>query len=76
MKSLMRNLGQANRSGGKNKKEKVVACAEKYLKKVQLFIKKLKEEKPSLPITDMFDLALVLKISIMDLQQLNGVTFL
>jgi len=62
MKSLMRNLGQANRSGGKNKKEKVIACAEKYLKKVQLFIKKLKEEKPSLPITDMFDLALVVTL--------------
>jgi len=62
MKSLMRNLGQANRSGGKNKKEKVVVCAEKYLKKARLFIKKLKEEKPALPITDTVDLALVLTL--------------
>jgi hypothetical protein len=62
MKSLMRNLGQANRSGGKNKKEKVVAAAEKYLKKARLFIKKLEEEKPALPITDMVDLALVLTL--------------
>jgi len=62
MKSLMRNLGQANRSGGKNKKEKVVAAAERYLKKARLFIKKLKEEKPNLPITDTVDLALVLTL--------------
>ena len=32
MKSLMRNLGQANRSGGKNKKEKVVCAAEKKIR--------------------------------------------
>jgi hypothetical protein len=62
MKKSMRNLGQANRSGGKNKKEKVVAAAEKYLKKARLFIKKLKEEKPALPITDTVDLVLVLTL--------------
>ena len=62
MKSLMRNLGQANRSGGMNKKEKVVAAGEKYLKKARLFIKKLKEEKPALPITDMVDLALIITL--------------
>jgi hypothetical protein len=62
MKSLMRNLGQANRSGGRNKQEKVVAAAEKYLKKARLFIKKLEEEKPALPITDLADLALVMTL--------------
>jgi len=41
MTSLSCNLGQANRSGGNNKKEKVVASTEKYLHKAQLFIKKL-----------------------------------
>jgi hypothetical protein len=45
-----------------NKKEKVVAAAEKYLKKARLFLKKLKEEKPVLPITDIVDLALVLTL--------------
>jgi transposase, IS5 family len=62
MKKLMRNLGQANRSGGKNKQEKVVAAAEKYLKKARLFIKKLEEEKPALPVTDVVDLALVVTL--------------
>jgi len=62
MKSLMRNLGQANRSGGKNKKEKVVSCAEKYLGKARLLLKKLKEEKPKFPITDMGDLGLILTL--------------
>lgn len=62
MKSLMRNLGQANRSGGRNKQEKVVAAAEKYLKKARLFLKKLEEEKPAFPITDMADLTLVVSL--------------
>ncbi len=62
MKSLMRNLGQANRSGGKNKKEKVVSCAEKYLNKARLLLKKLNEEKPQFPITDMGDLALIITL--------------
>lgn len=62
MKSLMRNLGQANRSGGKNKKEKVVSAAEKYLNKARLLLKKLEEEKPKFPITDMGDLALIITL--------------
>jgi len=62
MKSLMRNLGQANRSGGKNKKENVVANAEKYLGKARLLLKKLEEEKPKFPITDMGDLALIITL--------------
>lgn len=62
MKSLMRNLGHANRSGGQNKKEKVVACAQKYLNKARLLLKKLNEEKPQLPITDIVDLALIITL--------------
>ena len=62
MKSLMRNLGQANRSRGKNKKEKVVAAAEKYLSKARLLLKKLNQQKPQLPITDMGDLALIITL--------------
>jgi hypothetical protein len=62
MKKLMRNLGQANRSGGKNKKENVVASAEKYLGKARLLLKKLEEEKPKFPITDMGDLALIITL--------------
>lgn len=62
MKSSMRHLGQTNRSGGINKKEKVVAAAEKYLNKARLLLKKLEEEKPALPITDLADLALVMTL--------------
>jgi len=62
MKKLMRNLGQANRSGGKNKKEKVICCAEKYLNKARLLLKKLNEEKPKFPITDMGDLASIITL--------------
>jgi hypothetical protein len=62
MKKLMRKLGQANRSGVKNKKEKVVACAEKYLNKARLLLKKLNVEKPGFPITDMGDLALIITL--------------
>jgi hypothetical protein len=62
MKSLMRNLGQANRSGGKNKKGKVVAAAEKYLNKARLLLKKLNEKKPNLPITHTGDLVLIITL--------------
>ena len=62
IKKLMRNLGQANRSGGKNKKEKVVACPEKYLGKARLLLKKLEEEKLKFPITDLGDLALIITL--------------
>jgi hypothetical protein len=62
LKKLMRNLGQANRSGGKNKKENVAVCAQKYLIKARLLLKKLEEEKPRLPITDLVDLALILTL--------------
>ena len=62
MKKLMRNLGQANRSGGRNKKEKVVSAAEKYLSKARLLLKKLNEQKPQLPITDIVDLSLIITL--------------
>ncbi|MDP1725428.1 MAG: ISNCY family transposase [Bacteroidota bacterium] len=62
MKKLMRNLGHAHRSGGKNKKEKVIACAERYLNKAGLLLNKLNGEKPNFPITDMGDLALIITL--------------
>lgn len=62
MKTLMRNLGQASRSGGKNKKENVVAAAEKYLGKARLLLKKLEQEKLKFPINDLGDLALTLTL--------------
>jgi IS5 family transposase len=62
MKSLMRNLGQANRSGGRNKKEKVITAAEKYLSKAMLLLTKLNEEKPRFPLNDMGDMALIITL--------------
>jgi transposase, IS5 family len=59
LKGLMRNLGQVNRSGGKNKKEKVVRNAEKYLTKAQLLLEKLETDMPKFPKNDMADLAII-----------------
>ena len=60
MKGLMRELGKASSSGGQNKKEKVVAAAEKYLQKARLLIKKLRVEIPEFPINDTKDLVLII----------------
>lgn len=60
IKGLMRELGKASSSGGKNKEEKVKAAAEKYLIKARLLIKKIQGEAPDFPINDESDLALII----------------
>ncbi len=62
VKGLMRELGRASSSGGKNKQDRVVSAAVKYLDKANALSKKIKEEMPSLPIADMEDLALILSL--------------
>lgn len=59
IKGLMRELGKAGASGGKNKAEKVAGAAECYLEKARLLLDKLSREVPCLPIGDQTDLALV-----------------
>lgn len=58
MKGLMRELGKASGSGGKNKDKRVVAATEKYLDKAKALTKKLKEGLSTFPINDIEDLAL------------------
>ena len=60
MKGLMRELGKASSSGGRNKEEKVIGAAERYLKKAGLLAKKIREEMPGFPINDNQDMSLVL----------------
>ena len=59
LKGLMRELGKANSSGGRNKEERVKASALKYLNKSNALIRKIEKQKCELPINDHFDLALV-----------------
>ncbi len=58
VKGLMRELGKASVSGGKNKQVRVEQAAKKYLKKATTLLDKLKVELPQLPINDNMDLML------------------
>jgi len=58
MKSLMRNLGQAQKGGGKNKDERKLAAAENYVKKGRLLSQKIDNEKKNLPLITETDLVL------------------
>jgi len=62
LKGLMRELGKANASGGKNKQERIKAAAKRYLAKARLFDKKLKESLPNLPIRDVGDLTIIIAL--------------
>jgi hypothetical protein len=62
MKGLMRELGKASSSGGKNKKERVVSTAKKYLNKAKALNKKMEEGLPSFPMNDIEDLTLNLAL--------------
>jgi putative sterol carrier protein len=59
LKGLMREMGKANSSGGRNKEERVKASALKYLNKSKALILKIEKQKCELPINDHFDLAWV-----------------
>lgn len=60
IKGLMRELGKASSSGGKNKDQRVRHAAENYLKKAQLLLQKITKEMVSFPINDDRDLALII----------------
>jgi hypothetical protein len=62
LKGMMRELGKANGSGGKNKEERIKAAAKRYLAKARLFDKKLKESLPNLPMKDAGDLATIIAL--------------
>lgn len=60
MKGLMRELGKASSSGGRNKEQKVKAAAENYLQKARLLLGKITREMPEFPIEDERDLTLII----------------
>jgi IS5 family transposase len=62
IKGLMRELGKASSSGGKNKQARVEQAAKKYLKKAKALLKKLHQELPCFPMDDMSDVALIITL--------------
>lgn len=58
LKGLMRELGKASSSGGKDKDKRVKEAAKKYLSKASLLLKKLEIESVLFPHEEMDDLAL------------------
>jgi hypothetical protein len=55
LKSLMRNLGRASNSGGKNKEERVKSVAVSYVQKSLLLSEKITKSLPFLPVSDIID---------------------
>ncbi len=62
IKGLMRELGKASASGGKNKKDRMEYAAKRYLTKTRALLKKLNESLPDFPLNDMQDLSLMIMI--------------
>jgi hypothetical protein len=60
LKSIMRSLGKACGSGGKNKENRVKETAGLYIQKSVLLSDKITQSLPLLPLTDTIDLATVL----------------
>jgi hypothetical protein len=58
MKGLMRELGKAGSSGGRNKQERVFSSAERYVRKATALLNKLDSGFNNLPINDEGDLLL------------------
>lgn len=62
MKGLMRELGKASSSGGKNKQDRVISATKRYLGKAKALGKKMKQGLASFPLNDNEDLALNLAL--------------
>ncbi len=58
MKGLMRELGKASSSGGKNKEKRVKSATTKYLKKAKALLSKIRRELPDFPLEDYGDLTM------------------
>jgi hypothetical protein len=58
LKSLMRSLGRASNSGGKNKEERVKSVAASYVQKSILLSEKITKSLPFLPVTDVIDVSI------------------
>ncbi len=62
IKGLMRELGKASSSGGKNKQDRLKTATKKYLDKANLLLNKLNNELPLFPQNDMGDIALIITL--------------
>jgi len=62
IKGLMRELGKASSSGGKNKQSRVEQATKRYLKKAKALLTKLHQELPCFPMDDMGDVALIITL--------------
>jgi hypothetical protein len=62
LKGLMRELGKASSSGGKNKQSRVEQSTKRYLKKAEALLKKLQHEIYSFPKEDWFDIGLIITL--------------
>lgn len=62
LKGLMRELGKASSSGGKNKQDRMIGVAKKYLSKSQAFLEKLDKDLAVFPQDDMEDISLIIVI--------------
>ncbi len=62
LKGLMRELGKASGSGGKNKQDRMVVAAKKYITKAEALVSKLTVDLSDFPIDDTVDLALIITI--------------
>ncbi len=62
LKGLMRELGRAGASGGKNKPERLKQATRKYLTKAKALVVKLEKALPEFPINDTSDLTNILMI--------------
>jgi len=62
LKGMMRNLGRANVSGGRNKEKRVKEAAKNYLSKATCLSRKLEKSKAILPMADKNDILLHLEL--------------
>ena len=62
LKGLMRELGKASSSGGKDKSVRIKRAAQKYITKASALYVKLEKDIPNLPYNDMSDLLLILSL--------------
>jgi len=60
MKGLMRELGKASSSGGKNKQDRVATATKRYLVKANMLLSKLNRELPLFPQNDMEDISFII----------------
>jgi hypothetical protein len=62
LKRMMRNIGFANRSGGKDKGKRVLKSASQYVKKAKLLSTKISKSLKDFPIKEDSDLVQILKL--------------